>query len=68
MLREILGNTEGADLYAVIGLIIFVLSFAGIIIWILKKDRGYLKKMKNLPLEDESLTSKNTNGENNEIK
>lgn len=68
MLREILENTEGAVLYAVIGLVIFVLSFSGIVIWILKKDKGYLKRMKNLPLEEESQSAKNTNGENNEIK
>jgi cytochrome c oxidase cbb3-type subunit IV len=67
MLRRILENTEGADVYAIIGLIFFVLSFAGIIIWLFKADKKYLNKMKNLPLEDDNQKSINTTGDNNEI-
>jgi cytochrome c oxidase cbb3-type subunit IV len=66
MLRRILENTEGADVYAIIGLIFFVLSFAGIIIWLFKADKKYLKKMKNLPLEDDNQNTINTTGDNNE--
>jgi cytochrome c oxidase cbb3-type subunit IV len=66
MLRRILENTECADVYAIIGLIFFVLSFAGIIIWLIKADKKYLKKMKNLPLEDDNQNTINTTGDNNE--
>jgi cytochrome c oxidase cbb3-type subunit IV len=68
MIRRILENTEGADIYAVIGLIIFVLSFAGIVIWLFRADKGYLKRMKNLPLEDDDQKNSNTTGDNNESK
>jgi cytochrome c oxidase cbb3-type subunit IV len=63
MLRRILENTEGADVYAIIGLIIFILSFAGIVIWLFRADRKYITKMKNLPLEDDEQI--NTKGKNN---
>jgi cytochrome c oxidase cbb3-type subunit IV len=66
MLRRILENTQGVDVYAIIGLIFFVLSFAGIIIWLFKADKKYLKKMKNLPLEDDNQNTINTTGDNNE--
>jgi cytochrome c oxidase cbb3-type subunit IV len=66
MLRRILENTEGADIYAITGLIFFVLSFIGIVIWIFRADKNYLKKMRNLPLEDDREQKKNTTGENNE--
>jgi cytochrome c oxidase cbb3-type subunit IV len=63
MLRRILENTEGADVYAIAGLIIFLLSFAGIVVWLFRADKKYIKKMKNLPLEDDNQI--NTTGENN---
>jgi cytochrome c oxidase cbb3-type subunit IV len=63
MLRRILENTEGADVYAIAGLIIFILSFAGIVVWLFRADKKYIKKMKNLPLEDDNQI--NTTGENN---
>jgi cbb3-type cytochrome oxidase subunit 3 len=63
MLRSILENTEGNNVYAIIGLIFFILSFAGIVIWIFRINKNYISKMKNLPLEDDKTT-----GDNNEIK
>jgi cytochrome c oxidase cbb3-type subunit IV len=63
MLRRILENTEGADVYAIAGLIIFLLSFAGIVVWLFRADKKYINKMKNLPLEDDNQI--NTTGENN---
>jgi cytochrome c oxidase cbb3-type subunit IV len=64
MLRRIMENTEGADFYAIAGLIFFLLSFAGIIIWLFKADKGYLKRMKNLPLEEDNQN--NSTGDKNE--
>jgi cbb3-type cytochrome oxidase subunit 3 len=68
MIRRILESTEGADIYAIIGLIVFVLSFIGIVIWIFKVDKKYLKRMKDLPLEDDNIIPEKKTGENNEIK
>jgi cbb3-type cytochrome oxidase subunit 3 len=65
MIRRILESTEGADVYAIIGLIFFVISFIGIVIWIFKVDKNYLKKMKDLPLEDDP-ENQNTTGDKNE--
>jgi len=68
MLRSILENTEGADAYAIAGMIFFVLAFAGIVIWIFRVNKNYIMKMKNLPFDDDSSISKNSSGDNNEIK
>jgi len=69
MLRRFIENTEGADVYAIIGLIIFILMFAGIVAWVFLADKNYIRRMKNLPLEDDdSKPDKNTTGENDEIK
>jgi cytochrome c oxidase cbb3-type subunit IV len=66
MIRRMLENTEGADVYAIIGLIFFLLSFAGIVIWLFKADKKYIRRMKNLPLEDDNQKTINTRGDINE--
>jgi cytochrome c oxidase cbb3-type subunit IV len=65
MFKRILENTEGADIYAIAGLIFFILSFIGIIVWLFRADKKYLRRMKNLPLEDDNQN--NTTGDKNEI-
>jgi len=54
--KELLQSIEGIEIYPMISLFIFLALFAGVIIWIVKLDKGYLKEMETLPLEgDENL-------------
>jgi cytochrome c oxidase cbb3-type subunit IV len=53
MIRDVLQSVEGISVYPIISLIIFVLFFAILIIWMIKVDKKYINKMKNLPLEKE---------------
>jgi hypothetical protein len=74
MYKDILQSIEGVELYAVTSMIIFILFFIGIIIWLIKVDKGYINKMSELPLKkDNSETSiedvklKNLTGGTNEV-
>lgn len=66
MIRDVLQSLEGIELYPVISLIIFIVFFAALIIWMIKVDKKYIKKMKNLPLEKENETENNNSGDVNE--
>lgn len=61
MYKEILQSIEGVSIYPIISLIVFVLFFAIILIWMLRVDKNYIKKMESLPLEkDEEKIFNNT--------
>lgn len=66
MVRDVLQSLEGIELYPIISLIIFVSFFAALIIWMIKVDKKYIKKMKNLPLEKENESENNNTGDLNE--
>lgn len=66
MIKDVLQSVEGISLYPVISLIIFVVFFAILIIWMIKVDKKYIKKMSNLPLDKKNETEKNNTGESNE--
>jgi Ca2+/Na+ antiporter len=63
MYKEILQSIEGVSVYPIISLIVFVLFFALIIIWLLKVDKNYIKKMENLPFENEEENNFNNTGD-----
>lgn len=50
MYKNILQNTEGITIWPLISLLIFVVFFLILLIWVFKVDKGYIQRMKNLPL------------------
>ncbi len=52
-----LSEIVNVEIYPMISLIIFVLFFIGLIIYVIKSDKNYIKKMSDMPLEnnDENL-------------
>lgn len=66
MYKDVLQSIEGIGVYPVISMIIFIIFFAAVIIWFFKADKGYLKKMKNLPLDNDEKSNSNNTGINNE--
>jgi cytochrome c oxidase cbb3-type subunit IV len=55
---------EGAENIAVgpvISLIIFFVFFIILLYWVLKVDKGFINKMKDLPFDDTSVDSHNLN-------
>jgi hypothetical protein len=74
MYKDILGSVEGVELYAITAMIVFILFFVGIIIWLIKVDKNYIKKMSKLPLQEdnketpnEEVKLKNLTGGTNEL-
>ncbi|MDP2365785.1 MAG: cbb3-type cytochrome c oxidase subunit 3 [Ignavibacteria bacterium] len=63
MKQEILQSIDGVSIYPVISLIVFVLFFVIILVWMLKVDKNYIKKMENLPLEKEEENNFNNTGD-----
>lgn len=61
MYKELLQSTEGIEIYPLISLFIFLLLFAGVVIWIVKLDKHYIKDMETLPLENDGNTKSLTN-------
>ncbi len=63
MIKEYLQSIDGVSIYPVISLIIFVSFFAAIIVWLVRVDKNYIKKMENLPLEKDEENNFNNTGE-----
>ena len=58
MYKEILQSIEGIEIYPLISLFIFIALFAGIVWWIFKLDKSYVKEMETLPLGNEENPKK----------
>lgn len=67
MISKYFSSLEGISVFGIIGLIIFFGMFTVLIIWVLKLDKQYSTKMKNLPLETPIENNNNTESKN-EIK
>ncbi len=63
MIKELLQSVEGVSIYPIISLIVFVLFFIIILVWMLKVDKNYIKKMENLPFEKEEENNFNNTGD-----
>ena len=52
MYRNILQSIEDIEIWPIIGLVIFFIFFLVVLIVVLRTDKKFDEKMKNLPLED----------------
>lgn len=64
MFSNYLSSIEDVSIYAIITLILFFGVFVGVLVWIFTAKKSYIKKMKNLPLEEtneqEEIKNENT--------
>jgi hypothetical protein len=58
MLKNVLENISGIEIYPLISLIIFFIFFIFMMIWLFRVDKSYYEKMSNVPLEGSN--NKNT--------
>lgn len=65
MYKEILQSIEGVEIYPIISLIVFILFFIVVTIRLIKMDKNFINKMKQLPLNNEE-NNKINSGELNE--
>ncbi|NHE56151.1 cbb3-type cytochrome c oxidase subunit 3 [Cyclobacterium plantarum] len=58
MQKEILRSIENIEIYPIISLLIFVIFFVSMFWWVIRADKGYIDKMKEMPLKDEHQKDK----------
>lgn len=64
MYKELLQSIEGIEIYPIISLFIFIALFIGVVIWIVRMDKKYVKEMESLPLQNDDDINKKMNLEN----
>ena len=53
MIQNVLRSLGGIDNYGIVSLCLFVMVFAGMLIWALLRKRNYLDRMARMPLDNE---------------
>jgi len=67
MFKEVLQSIEGIEFYTIVSMIILILFFIGIVIWLFKVDKKYIKHMSELPLNENNNEVSNFTGGTNEV-
>ena len=52
MLRELFESISGIEIFGIIAMVFFLLTFLIVVYWSLKVDRTYIRKMEQMPLEN----------------
>ena len=52
MYKNILQTIENVEIWPIISLVIFFLFFIGVLVYVLRTDNEFIRKMKELPLDD----------------
>lgn len=52
MYKDILQNIDNVAIWPIISFVIFFLFFLVLLWWVFTADKGYIRRMKQLPLED----------------
>ncbi len=63
MFKEIFNNIQGVEIWAIIGLLLFILAFVLILLYVALMNKSEVSRMANLPLENDSpQNGDNTHG------
>ncbi len=57
MISDMLTIIPGGTTFQIIAFLIFFPVFIGVLIWVFRANKDYLKKMSRLPLEGDSLVN-----------
>ena len=52
MFSQNLSSIDGVSIFPIISLVLFFVIFSGILFWVLKKDKSYMEKLANIPLQE----------------
>ena len=55
MFKNIFESISGISIFGLISMIFFFLIFLGVIYWVIRADKNYLKKMENMPLDSSEI-------------
>ena len=59
MYKNILQSIENVEIWPIISLIMFFILFVGVLIYVLKTDNEFIRKMKELPFDENDPGEKN---------
>jgi len=62
MFKEVLQSIEGIEFYTIVSMLILILFFIGMIVWLFKVDKKYIKHMSELPLNENNNEVSNFTG------
>jgi len=62
MFKYLFDSMAGVEIFPIISLILFFGLFIGIVIWAIRADKNYLKKMEELPLDVSNNNGEQDNG------
>lgn len=51
MFKHIFETIAGIEIFPIVALLIFIMFFAGVVIWVLRMDRDTVKRLKKMPLD-----------------
>jgi hypothetical protein len=60
MYKNVLQTIENIEIWPIISLIIFFIFFLGVLIYIIRVDKNYIKRMKEMPLDDHTYNHSTT--------
>lgn len=52
MIKETLQSINGVELFPILALIIFIIVFAGVLLWVYKIDKKTIKEMESIPFDN----------------
>jgi cytochrome c oxidase cbb3-type subunit 4 len=64
MFSQNLSSIDGVSIFPIISLVLFFVMFSGVLYWVLKKDKSYMEKLANIPLEDNNEIEFNKESKN----
>jgi len=56
-----LSSIENVGIYPVLTLILFFAVFVGALIWIYTRDKDYISKLENIPLDNDNFSNNKEN-------
>ncbi|UII25584.1 cytochrome C oxidase Cbb3 [Fulvivirga maritima] len=57
MFKHYFEQIHSVEVWPIISLSIFFIFFLCLILWVVKADKGYISKMKQLPVDDATLST-----------
>ena len=54
MFKHYFESIEGVAIWPVLSMLIFIAFFIGLAFWLIGVDKKYIRKMKNLPLDEDA--------------
>jgi cbb3-type cytochrome oxidase subunit 3 len=62
MFKQIFESMSNIGIFGLTSMILFFLIFIGVIVWTIRADKKYLKKMEHMPLDSSTIDGDTNHG------